>query len=232
MTLRRPRIASILYSLIAMASGLGLNACDEEPSPKTGESAIAVRITEGEQCESIPAPRWVLRDRDGNRIHALVEPRCGDGSYAESWNRCNPVDPASKRNFPCVRIIDHQGSFINLQYDLESGQLGPCQSYTLHKDLADLGVQYLNDRCEGTQYISSGSSGGYPEFTTTRSIYFVGDDIWYVSQPGCVEDAQIWGGDTCSGPFQGWGQCPIRPIPDWVKNLLPNPPYTMAVEYE
>jgi len=222
---------TILRTLIVAATAF-FPACDEGSSLSRRSLATPGQITEGEQCEFVPAPRWALRDRDDNRVQALVEPRCGDGD-AESWSRCNPVDPGSSSNFPCVRIIDHEGDFINLQYDLESGQIGPCRGQVIYEDLLSLGAEYLNAQCEGTPYASAGSSGGFPEFTTTRVIRFTVDNIWYVSEPGCLEDVLVWGGVNCEeGPFKAGSICPIRPVPDWVKNLLPNPPYTMAVEYE
>lgn len=233
MKLRRKMRGPIPCTLFAVAAWCCFPACDDGSSLSRRSSAIPGQIPEGEQCEFVPAPRWALRDRDGNRVQALVEPRCGDGFDAESWSRCNPVDPGSSSNFPCVRIIDHEGNFINLQYDLESGQLGPCRNHVIHEDLLSLGAVYLNAECEGTSYAGPGSSGGHPQFTTTRVIRFTVDDIWYMSEPGCLEeDVPVWGGVNCEGPFKTGRICPVRPVPDWVKNLLPNPPYTMAVEYE
>lgn len=231
---RRRKIgAPRVRMLIAVAVVFGFHGCDEESYLQERSLAIPGQIPEGEQCEFIPAPRWALRDRDGNRVKALVEPRCGDNFNAESWSRCNPVDPGSSSNFPCVRIIDHEGDFINLQYDLASGQLGPCRDHVVHEDLMDLGAVFLNAQCEGTPYGTAGSSGGYPQFTMTRVIRFTVENIWYISEPGCLEEnVPLWGGEKCEGPYKQGRICPIRPVPDWVKNLLPNPPYTMAVEYE
>jgi hypothetical protein len=198
----------------------------------------AVRAGEAGPCDVIAPPRWVLRDKDGNRVPALVEPRCGNGAQAEAFNRCNSIDPASLSNFPCVRVIDHDGSFINLQYDLASGKLDPCQGGTFNTLNADhLPAGYINDKCEGEQYvIKNGIPVALEEFTVATELIYGLGDRWYMSGNKCLEETARWVLDPitkqCSGPIIAQAICPLRPVPDWVQDLLPNPPYTMAVEYE
>jgi hypothetical protein len=234
-----PRILPELVfagGLLIFASG----ACDEHTSPSAQMPNVAIRAGESGPCDSTPAPRWVLRDKDGNRLQALVEPRCGHGPFGESWSRCNPVDPASSSNFPCVRIIDLDGKFINLQYDLATGQLGPCQGTDWNHDINEAWstlATFINDQCEGDGYIPIGFAGyGLHEFTRARTLFYAAGDMWYISEAGCVDDAPAWyiNSDTnkCTGPLSKERLCPLHPVPAWVKNLLPNPPYTMAVEYE
>jgi hypothetical protein len=185
----------------------------------------------------------VLRDRDGVRVQALVEPRCGASDGAESFDRCAPLEFDSPNMFPCVRVIDHEGRFINLQYDLTTGELGPCiyspgnlpenfsKPWTEH-----LGVPFLNAQCDGAPYFPTydGVWYGAPQFTRSRHPTFAENDVWFPAEEGCIF-AQFWMLDVglvCDGPQSGYRLCPFKRVPEWVKTLLPNPPYTLAVEYE
>jgi len=230
------------YKTLALASILTIHStCEEIQPPQRALSPKRSNYSEphrSSSCESQPAPRWVLRDKDGNRVKALVEPRCGIVPGAQAIERCISLDFASANSFPCVRIIDHSGLFINLQYDLMSGRLEPCKSW----DFADIDMGlpfiYLNKDCEGDPWWSTEADGpGAPEFTTARDVFLGGGDLWYSAEPKCVRDVVRWSIDPttkeCMGPYDSSGLiCPLRRVPDWVKNLLPNPPYTMAVEYE
>lgn len=206
-------------------------SCD--PSP----SEAQVRVGGGETCGNVGNPRWVLRDKDNNRVQAMVEPRCGHGPFGESWTRCNPLDPGASTDLPCVRIVDHQGSYINLQYDLASGQLGPCQGTESNDDpdadLDSLGY-FLNDKCDGDQFRHQEDPLLEPEFVRARTVYYAAGEMWYLAEEGCIGTADTWarGGNKCYGQPLQYSLCPLRVVPQWVKNLLPNPPYTMAVEYD
>jgi hypothetical protein len=77
---------------------------------------------------------------------------------------------------------------------------------------------------------------GYSEFTEAGTVYFAEGNIWYLSEQGCIDDTikkWFWllKSNSCS-PGASKPSCPLRPVPTWVRDLLPNPPYTMAVEYE
>jgi hypothetical protein len=223
--------AGPLHALASAMLTSGTGACDVHASV---DEAIA-RAGESGPCDSVAAPRWVLR------VQALVEPRCGRKTNAESWSHCHPLDPATSSNFPCVRIIDHEGSFVNLQYDLATGRLGPCQGGE-HSDInaewSVLPVAYLNEACEGERYVITtlgGPDSGSPEFTTARPLYYAAGDIWYIAGAGChFTTVAVWSIDSnkCVGPVNLQSLCPLQVVPDWIQNLLPIPPYTMAVEHE
>lgn len=226
--------------VLVFLSGLPMLACDDHTSPNAQTPKAEIRAGETGPCDSVGEPRWVLRDKDANRLPALVEPRCGHGPFGESWSRCSPVDPASLSNFPCVRIIDFDGKHINLQYDLLTGQLGPCQgtewNSDINKNWSSLAV-FINKECEGDGYLPIGLAGyGLEEFTRSRTLFYAAGDMWFPSAVGCVEETANWyidpDTDKCNGPLLPERLCPLHPVPAWVKNLLPNPPYTMAVEYE
>lgn len=194
-----------------------------------------------EACTYTPAPRWVLRDKFGEPVKAMVEPRCGQWSDAKSRDDCFPLDFGSSNDFPCVRVIDHEGRHINLQFELSSGLIGPCQGggtddHSLEWK-KDLDAMYLNETCEGEPMTGSYSQGGYFHFTRARGVFFAENDVWYASEEICAGDAPYWKWDalsqTCAPPAQFVDDpCVVKRIPDWVEDLLPNPPYTMGVEYE
>jgi len=97
-------------------------------------------------------------------------------------------------------------------------------------------VKYINSMCEGERYYSAKYGDGYyfPEFTAGRGFVFVEGKLWYPSEQGCLEGVPVWRvlTGTCGKGPQPETICPIRIVPDWVENLLPNPPYSLAVEYE
>ncbi len=190
--------------------------------------------TTGGMGPLLPAyqPRWVLRDKDGARVQALVEPRC-NYPYTDCW----PPDFGPPNSIPCVRVISHEGKYINFWFNLASGELGTChwdleRANQLGKTWKDLGAAFANNQCAGTVYgpILDPIGG---EFIAARRLFYAEDDLWFQSEEGCL-DAQFWVGGmgTCNGPTGVTHLCPIIVVPDWVKTLLPNPPYSIAVEYK
>jgi len=184
--------------------------------------------------------RWVLRDKDGVRVQALVEPRCGaDLDVNTPLPRCLPLEFDSPNNFPCVRVIDHEGRFLNFLYDLKTGTIGPCaykgallEAFP-HTPWSKIqGASFTNGECQGTAYTSTYDALGSATFTSPRLLFFAASDMWFVSEKGCL-DAEFWwvNQGVCVGPTSARLLCPVVVVPDWVKNLLPNPPYTMSVEY-
>jgi hypothetical protein len=175
------------------------------------------------------------------RVKALVEPRCG--FTQESLDRCLPPDFDAQESFPCVRVVDHESRYINLAYDLATGQLDPCMySEKAHGDMSKpwsehLGLAFLNDQCKGPAYTGVVGAGGGAHLQA-RGLYYAENNMWYVPEFGCDETlmTQVWVtnnvGDPCTGPIVANVRlCPFQPVPDWVKELLPNPPYSLAVEY-
>jgi len=191
-------------------------------------------------CPCEPLPRWVLRDRDGAKVMAHVEPRCSHRSGTEASSECEPVNFLSEVTYPCVRIIDHEGRFINLQYYLKTGTLGGCM-----KDGGDDPQQpfsevsylkYVNPTCQGSPY--RGAVPDYyfaPFFVRSQDLLWAQDSIWYLSGQDCQTNVDTYSIDTQSSNCVQLGKqtlCPLRPVPQWVRELLPNPPYSLSVEYQ
>lgn len=185
-------------------------------------------------------PRWVLRDKDDVRVEALVEPRCGGPALVHP--KCLPLDFDSQGMFPCVRVVAHEGRFLNLEYELASGQIAPCNKADSNSagwektDIKDVpGISFGNAECEGTHYgIYLGEGDFGSQFTRSRTTYFIAGEVYYMGEEDCGT-WPIWARDPqglgCKGPFNIGPVCPRHPIPTWAKNLLPNPPYTLDVEY-
>lgn len=220
---------------VATTPGTPTTGTPTTTSAGTSASATTGGATTGGTGPLAPGyrPRWVLRDKDGVRIQAFVEPRC-NYPYIDCW----PLDFGSPNSFPCVRVISHEGKYINFWYNMEDGELGSCNWYLERADQVGKawkelpGAAFTNDQCEGTVYTSLGDPIG-GEFLAVRTLYFAADDLWFQSEEGCL-DTQFWvaGMGTCNGPTGVVHLCPIVVIPDWVKTLLPNPPYSLAVEYD
>lgn len=225
------------HTLVAALLGATASGCD------AGAPADAPQHRAEPTCDKAPAPRWVLRDKDGIRVTAMVEPRCYETLGAPSTAECFPLNIASNSSYPCVRIIDHEHRYINLLYHLETGKIEPCQQGPEVSDInqtwLQVGAFVLNADCSGPRYLvphNSGANFYEPEHTRTREVVLAEGKMWHLSRVGCLTTDQAWvpdGPNSChEGLLQPWPLCPMREVPLWVQELLPNPPYTMAVEHE
>jgi len=208
---------------------VGFVACDDLEREEK-------RAYQEDVCEYTPAPRWVLRDNAGKRVQALVEPRCGNNAGAPSFSRCLPLDFGSSSSFPCVRIIDHEGRYVNVQYELATGRLEPCLDDGSDAfDKWEDGVTFhLDPACEGVTHQLAERHRYYaPEFTTSRDFFNVGGKFWALTEDCVPSSHPQWqhSPGECAVLTQT-DLCTVEPVPEWVLDLLPNPPYTMAVEYE
>lgn len=183
-------------------------------------------------CTCTQISHWVLRDKDGNRINAMVEPRCGLVTDSPANKECLPPDFGAEKVFPCVRVIDHEQRPINLQYDLETGSLERCMKGAEDPDrfFYDLPfVEYATNDCSGPPYDKAYVDG---DIVQAQSLEWIEGDIWYLSREGCLIDADTFyfssEGECIAGGT--YTICPFHPVPQWVRDLLPNPPYTLEVE--
>ena len=97
----------------------------------------------------------------------------------------------------------------------------------------------LQEGCEGDPYTrsSGGFQYGNPEFTSPRDVTYVDGNFWYPSELSCFgPETPQWeySAETqeCSVPQYFINVCVYRPMATWVHEILPNPPYTMEVEYD
>lgn len=219
-----------LYLIAGCGSSMSQESdSSSETSSETGEC----------ECPSCPCsevPHWVLRDKDGSLVDALVQPRCGRlGVPLE--HKCNkPFDFDTNRQFPCARIISHKGKYINLDYELSTGHIELCMfDDPTHSPPYTKAGFYSNAQCEGDRHKLLFNVEG-SEHTQSRWVAWRGFVLWYDYGINCLPGASIWYYDSeedeCLS-YSGSGTfCPIQPIPDWVRGLLPNPPYTLTLEHE
>lgn len=218
---------------------LGLLGCESSgTSDTTATSADTNDMPSCSEVKCLATPRWVLRDKDGEPVKALVEPRCGHWGVSPANDRCMPLDFGSPNSLPCVRIIDHDGTFVNLNYDLLSGTLEPCMQGigSVADPLRDTGVIFLDAACEGAPYASIVAFGIGSDFTRSRDLIFADGDLWYVSEQGCpgLVMSYIWNPQTktCVPLGNDNFVCPVLPVPVGIRGLLPTPPYTLGIEYQ
>jgi len=214
---------------VAFVMGLAAAGCDQNADgPTSGQQNFT--------------PRWVLRDKDGNRMPAQVEPRCGHWSDSTSQEQCDPPEFGSSGHFPCARVIFWEDRYVNLQYDLKSGTIGPCMSGNLNgsesvRDLAPFGFNHVDDKCEGVLFRETLGGGNvtYDIYRDARDVFRAEGKDWYVSSEGCLDPGPCrqWRANTgeCVEDFCA-RICPLKPVPSWIYELMPNPPYSMTVEYE
>jgi hypothetical protein len=239
----RPRSRTMTATRVLLLIFCG--SCDAPPGGPVSAEPLAYDAdrdvhNDRSGCAHNSAPHWVLRDSDGKRVKALIEPRCGQ-EHSDADQECIPLDFGASDSFPCVRVIDHEGRYVNVLYELSSGQMDACQGLTYGKSYPSwesiYGVNYLNAECEGERYYSAMYGDGYyfPEFTAGREFISVEGKLWYPSEQNCLDDVSVvWSliEGECSDSPQAETLCPMRRVPEWAENLLPNPPYTLAVEYE
>jgi hypothetical protein len=176
-------------------------ACDEVGARGATPNTSAVRhaAPEAEICEAASCPE-VGPSRP--RRAAGPGPR-----GAQMWARPLCAVPERlhlgrlrlRERFPCVRIIDHEGMFINLQYELKTGRLEHCQGRQIGSVDDSFGVlsgivRYLDKDCTGQKYVRAGGGVGYhdPQFTVARDLYLADGDPWYASGKGCLEYTATW----------------------------------------
>lgn len=204
-----------------------------------GTGTTSVRSLESEGCDCSPSPRWVLRDTDGQRVQAAIRPSCGRTWASSFRNSCLPVEFDGPYTYPCILISSHESRSIRVHFDLQTGKIGPCNQ-SVDRDPneswfeSNLSQIYLDDSCTGPTY----KDVNLANLESSRRIHWVEGIPWYASEEGCVkQDGWSWNlfMDSCFShlPLEDFEYyCPYKPVPDWVQELLPNPPYTVSVEYE
>lgn len=231
-------------TLSATAGSTGTDTSTQgSTTPTQGSTHVTVTQSDTEQPHAAaPEGRWVLRDKDGNAVKALVEPRCGVRRDVAAYAGCLPLDFDTARSFPCVRVIDHEARYVNVEFELQTGQIAPCNQHIDNTMAVEAqswdevaGAIYVNDQCTGDVHVTAELGEGYfnPEFTGTRGLWFAVGGVWYAREEGCVK-ASSWvrnQDNTCSGPHDFGRTCPLAPVPEWVLTLLPDPPYSMQIEY-
>lgn len=215
-----------VFSSLICALGYMMAACDRQGPSSASETGCG--------CTTV-VPRWVLRDKDGERVDALVEPRCGTAA-------CPPLElGVMSKSAPCVRVITHGDRYVNLLFSLDAGDVGVCM-HNAQDPLSDLSRSWKEAGAFFTNAQCAGQAFGHPitsaelEGAQGRALFFAENDMWYLAAAGCVKGPR-WVFDfvdtkACVEVVGDELICPFERIPQWAKSLLDRSPYTLAVESE
>lgn len=206
----------------------GSQGVQGETGPEGPQGPQGVQGPQGPPGSSSNVPRgtWVLRDADGDAVQAIVSPSDVPPNYGY-------VERFTSGEPPCV-WIGHLGSQrLEIAFELATGAPEPCVSYRYGAWRGGLFSDFFSDAgC--TMPVFPGALGGQ----RSAPVLSVGGTLYYVGgTPDAVAPAQyyLWqeGTSTCSAITNTNGNNLWRwkPVPDSVLNALPNPPYTMAIEY-
>jgi len=99
------------------------------PGPQ-GEPGVPGPVGRG---SDLPRPHWVLWDKDGNPVDAMVQASCPFDTSAVNYSTCldmqnNDFPDASE--FPCVWVSYLGSTFTNVPYDLDTGKPEGCIATT------------------------------------------------------------------------------------------------------
>lgn len=167
---------------------------------------------------ALPNPRWVLRDKDGVPVQALLS----DQTYQAGKARPRFTDSVGE----CVTIDRLGQRDIRLSYSLSTGKLDGCGTYSELSDWRTLPslATFATDTCDGVA-VTSINNG---------VTVHVGGTHYYVNgAPTHITTIYRWSGSACVAMTtpDGWDMWSWKPIPADVANALPNPPYSLSVAY-
>lgn len=221
-------------SSTATSSSAGVTQGSSSAGPESESASDSDTGCECPRCPCSPIPRWVLRDKDGQRLNALVQPLCGRDAVPEEERCFNEFTlGADDVDFPCVRIINYEGTHVNILYELSTGRIELCMFDTFDEEqtFKDKTYLYLTPDCQGTPHYRTPSIS---DFRLPQKIEYADHELWYLSAPEAVTPDELWlnslVNDECE-PTDPGRVYPFRKVPDWVRDLLSNPPYTLTIEY-
>ena len=199
--------------------GLSFAECVCEPGGSTEGEAETGSDTEsttddttGEPVE--PAPRWVLRDKDGVEVDAVVEPRCVNGA---------PVDECTSPSIPppCFWAWSVEGEYRSVVYGLSTGTFAECTT-KLRDSFMYPGAIFADPSC--TEPLLGHVLDGFNSWLVVDGVVYEGDPRTYQE----VEPFGIVGQDCTQ--FEG-AIGVASPVPvDKALHTVPGAPFTL--EYE
>lgn len=216
---RAPSVLSLGPVLVAAL------ACDPPPgeSGGTGVTSQAMALPIGESVH----PRWVLRDKDGSVVPALVEP------YCNSYDDCRLPDLGANLLFRCAHVRVLKDRYIGLVYSLADGTVAPCAQDA--EAVVPFSTCSTKPGCAGP-FVVGGESAYEIRPHAPRTTFRFDDQLFYVStsqeqvaQPCFIRDPV----DGCVESLLKVTGFPLVPIPDEFSDLLAEgAPYTFEVAYD
>jgi hypothetical protein len=174
------------------------------------------------------AGRWILRDADGVAIDAFVEPSC-----RTSLSNCviPPVGHVGPIAPQCIRVVWLGDEFLDVRYASETGRAEECVAQGA---LPAFPGSYPTPDCAPPGYMFPSEGTEDAELWTRRLAVLDDDTVLYEANEHPSLDifpAYGWSGECVQNPLLGGNDLvPWLPLPGWVADALPNPPYVLEWE--
>lgn len=163
-------------------------------------------------------PRWVLYDGSGDPVDAIVTaPFLAPNEYPAAQSVGTTIDPGSTPlNCASVRAFNSDVLPAPFVYHLPSGSLSQCAS-----DQSESAI-YLDSQCAGTEHFGA----------SVFHVLKVGQEVLW-PKGEIVEPDTVYSLDngSCVERSNSSKLIPFQPVPAWIRDALPNPPYTVRPEY-
>lgn len=219
-------VRSSSWVVVALVAGL---SCDAPSGASGGPEDVASPEAPPVPLETPVRPRWVLRDKDGALVPALVEPHCGDPVT------CRLPDIGASPQFPCVHVKTFKDRYVGLLYGVAHGSLSACAHAI--EPVSDRTMCSSEPGCQGPFFAGGEEAPWDARPGEPRTIYIRDGQFMYVSTAQAVE-GPCFLRDVIEGCQQNtfaemYPRFPVLPIPDeYVDLLVEGAPYTFEVVYE
>lgn len=94
-----------------------------------GNAMVSDASAQDNEEDDIPRSHWVLRDKDGVPVEAMVSGTCGQDYDAPHYVSCSSnILYGNIDEYPCVLITYLKNKYVNTLYKLETGKPEQCNS--------------------------------------------------------------------------------------------------------
>lgn len=175
------------------------------------------------------SPRWVLRDKDGAVVPAIVEPYC----LEQEPEGCRVPDIGALPTFPCVHVSMFEDRYVGLVYGVADGS--PLTCHPAEDFPSPFTSCSAEPSCGGPRFSTGAEGFGSDRPDAVRTVFRKGDELFYISSSQPVEQDcffldPVEGCRKYGVPLQVF---PIVPVPtEYVELLAAGAPYTLAAAYD
>jgi hypothetical protein len=202
---------------------------DSDSDTELLSSVDAGEVDTETEPEDAPSPRWALRDRFGEPVDGLFYP----SPYGEPvifWEQ----EPE------CIIVSYFEQTKISLYYNLDTGRPEDCEMPLENNDSWHLApsIYFVGPECSGVGYYGYHAPGSDSYYSLPLSVVRINDEFWYIDgEPDHldIEKYYFWNESSteCTeidnvSSLAFWR---YKRVPDWVLAILPDPPYTLKIEY-
>jgi hypothetical protein len=175
-------------------------------------------------------PRWLLRDKNGDPVRAIVEPHCGGDP-----EDCRVPDIGEPPDFRCVHVTMHEDRYVGLLFGVADGDPLDLQQRALAVS-TEQPVLVAARAATAPSLITSPRSST-PTDPTPRARPSAAATSSSSSRATPIEPDQCFFVDIIDGclPINGPIKplFPILPIPaEFMTLLLDGAPYTLEAAYD